>query len=361
MNPVQSNTAWGLLARSTLRALPFLAILSGQPQGSSPATLEADSLIPILREAGLDPGNPSRQAIDKAGDMLRAKGKKGIWITGPSSLPAASNSSLTITGWDFYSAQARGRRYLDDSGIIVATHVESRETLAATVDELKEPVKGASEPDTRPLPPADIVKPFQVRVRERLESMQWRPGTYLIDVLLDSQSSNRLRIVVPGDGKRAPAPAKGLRPPVSANAKYPNFRKSGASPALPAGLGITLSTPPEIVYKPGSSWALNGSYRLPIPAAFINAPESGDAKATAVVPITLIITGSSLTGPFVVPLRVPAFQQIERGAAEATVTGYFAIDLFALEETSKVPQTFTVWAYSGSERSQPITAKVTSK
>jgi hypothetical protein len=40
------------------------------------------------------------------------------------------------------------------------------------------------------------------------------------------------------------------------------------------------------------------------------------------------------------------------------VTGVFEIDLFALAETSKVPQTYTIRAYSGHQRSEPILSAI---
>ena len=77
------------------------------------------------------------------------------------------------------------------------------------------------------------------------------------------------------------------------------------------------------------------------------------------MPINLVIAGNIMTGPFVAPLRVASFDRVDRNAAESVVTGQFEIDLFALPQTSKVPQTYSsIWAYSGEVRRTPVLAAV---
>ena len=110
------------------------------------------------------------------------------------------------------------------------------------------------------------------------------------------------------------------------------------------------------IYKPGAQSILRGSFRLAVPSAFYQA--GGNDTPTAVVPITLVLTGNDLVGPFVAPLRVATYDKIDKNAPESIVTGQFAVDLFALEETSKVVQTYTLRAYSGWIRSDAVLAAV---
>lgn len=349
-------------------------LLSGQPTQNSRSNERELSMEKIIQEAGLDLRNPTEQALSKVGSLLRIEEKKGIWLAAPTPLAIGQDTDATIYGFDFYSTHDRPGRYFKDSAVVVVTRVESRETFANLVIEPieKDPDKPTPEPDTTPRPEIKLLQRFSIRLRERLEELPWRTGTYLVDVLFDNQVSNRAQFQLTAGLPAEKDPAivafieqqraaeggpKELFPLPGGSGKYPNYRKTEDSLPVPSGVGIHLEAERVSVYKADAQSVLRGSFRLPVPAAYYR-NSSGDGSATAAVPITLVLAGNLMPGPFVAPLRVASYDPIDRKAAESTVTGQFEIDLFALQETSKVPQTYTIWAYSGTARSTPVQAAV---
>jgi hypothetical protein len=326
----------------------------------------------LLRELIKDPAAPKEAELQAAGDLLDDGEAKGIWILAPEKVGIDQAADVTILGWDCFNTEARARRYLGLSGVVVATRVESRETFGGGLSVDKEPgVSEAKPADDEPLPDVDVLLPFRFGLRERVPDLPWRAGTYIVDVILDTEVSNRLRFqVTPGKAaERDPAIAEfiekqrmsasgvtDLRPAMVDGAKLPNYRKTAESLPLPDGVGISLSVDRVSVYKKGAENVLRGSFRLPVPAAYYR---GGDGAApTASVPITLVVTGNDLSGPFVAPLRVATFDTINKNAEESVVTGNFEVDLFALPELSKVVQTYWIRAYSGEVRSELVTAAV---
>lgn len=329
----------------------------------------------IVREAGLDSRNPQSLAVERVSSLLRERGVKGIWLVSPGRLAIDQDFRVSILGFDFYDPAVRGSQYLSESGVVVATRVESRETFAALIDEPK-PQSGPTEPaDNSPMPSMSILRSFTIPLRDRLSNLPWRTGNYTVDVMLGQQMSNRARFQITAGvaAERDPAVAafieqqrigasvpKDLRPAPEAGGELPNYRKTANSLPLPADIGIELAAERVSVFRPGAKSVLRGSYRLPVPSAFYRGGSGDGVSSTATVPITLVIVGNIMPGPFVAPLMVASYDRVERSALESVVTGHFEIDLFALPETSKVPQTYSIWAYSGDVRSAPATAAVVS-
>ena len=90
-------------------------------------------------------------------------------------------------------------------------------------------------------------------------------------------------------------------------------------------------------------------------------PELGDAEATAVLPLHLIVTGS--VDPFVrvITLRVPSTDEFELDAEEVEVTGHFNVDLFAEGIVTRLPQTCFIYVAAGSTISGPTPVAVLSE
>lgn len=329
----------------------------------------------MIREAGLDLQHPTGQALNKVGALLREGDKKGLWLAAHSPLGIDQDTDATVFGFDFFSTRERGSRFFNQNAVVIATRVESRETFANLVVEPveKDPDKPKAEPDNTPGPDIQLLMRFTIPLRERLENLPWRAGTYLVDVLFDDLVSNRVQFKLTAGlaAEKDPAIAefiekqraaeggpKELRPAPSGNRKAPTYEKTDESLEIPAAAGIALSAERVSVYKEDARSVLRGSFRLPVPAAFYRPGAAGSGAATAAVPITLVLIGNLMPGPFVVPLLVASYDAVDRKAAESTLTGQFEIDLFALPETSKVPQTYTIWAYSGAVRSTPVKAAV---
>ncbi len=133
---------------------------------------------------------------------------------------------------------------------------------------------------------------------------------------------------------------------------FPNFRQRSDSPALPEGVGLNFTI--DRVAEPGDGrrCMLKGSFRLPVgPLDRVPFdPESGRPidvgapGATAVLPITLIATGTTYVGPMTIRMRIPSFDPVPPEGG--TVTGFFNIDLFEISVMRDVPDTYFFTAFS---------------
>jgi len=75
---------------------------------------------------------------------------------------------------------------------------------------------------------------------------------------------------------------------------------------------------------------------------------------TAIVPITLVLTGSDRPAPVVLPLKLPSYDPVDRNADSAIVSGYFAIDLCKLSDIAAIEQTVFIYAFSGEVMVGPV-------
>lgn len=142
---------------------------------------------------------------------------------------------------------------------------------------------------------------------------------------------------------------------------FPNYKQRDDSPPVPDDVGVNFTIDRVAEAIPGQRCLLRGAFRLPVTrherVGFD--PQTGRLAdvgcpgATAVVAIHLVATGTSLTGPFVFPLRVPSFDALEPGA-DTVATGFFNIDLFALEAMPKRAGTYFFTAFSRDVTRGPV-------
>ena len=110
----------------------------------------------------------------------------------------------------------------------------------------------------------------------------------------------------------------------------------------------------------GLRWVLSGAYRLSIDGNHVvHRPVSGES-ATAVVPITLAMTGLQVPGPIVIGLRLPSLSRIKPSEKTPIVEGHFSINLLTLPGVRRIPGTFYVYAVSGDTLSAPATTALVS-
>jgi hypothetical protein len=155
------------------------------------------------------------------------------------------------------------------------------------------------------------------------------------------------------------------------------YARVSRSPEVPKEPGIALSLDPVSVARRGSNCLCFGSFRLPVNVSELvrpdtksgDLPDVGDPQAKAIVPISLLLTGSASPGPWVIDLRVPTYDAIPApkgapppDAVSGIATGHFALDLFAHPAMPRQPMTYFVTAFGGASVSGPFqTAIVTEK
>jgi hypothetical protein len=193
-------------------------------------------------------------------------------------------------------------------------------------------------------------------------------GEHLVTAILLDQVSNRCRMkLVESGGFEDPAVddflreyrASRLPPPAifpEPALPLPSYRKQENSPASPVDPGLALSVTRVSVLAPNARCVLAGSYRLPIqPQHVVKVVKfTRDANGqtiphpeTAIVPITLLLTGSVEPEPKILRLAAPSYAPLESATGGTVATGYFSLDLCRLTNLLATPQTYFIYAFSG--------------
>jgi len=206
-----------------------------------------------------------------------------------------------------------------------------------------------------------------IDARDRL-GIEWRSGHYIFTALLRDQYSNRLAVefkqgagawVDPevesfiNEHYRKPVD-RTVWPPAVTEDLLPGYRERSDSPNLPEeGNAIVLACDRVITMHQSANGKLIGSFRLPIRVRDILSKPTDDG-ATAVLPITLIITGSDSRGATKIPLAVPVYDRLISGNENQIATGHFALDLLSLPMMPDEIQTYFIYAFYGEYMGGPV-------
>ncbi len=208
---------------------------------------------------------------------------------------------------------------------------------------------------------------FKVDLRQAL-NLPWQPRRYNVAVLLREFLSNPVTVELAYDG--APRAGVGsvkssqkqeasavhndahriypLVNPAGGNAPQPDYHRQELSPPIPSKPGIDFRIDRTVRLGQGAPCLLHGSFRLPVLSRELMEPSGGtSSQVTAILPITLVVTGSDVTGPWVIRLQVPSYDAAVVRGAPATATGYFAFDLLQLREFPRGATTYFLSAFNG--------------
>jgi hypothetical protein len=261
------------------------------------------------------------------------------------------------------------------------------------------------------LPPADGEMPegwmggegYLIDLRERLQ-LPWKPGDYIVTLLMLDQASERLRTrLVDTSGFEDPEVARFIeehRKKAGLSLVWPepgdplpSYKQEKESPPIPSERvkfkedeeepeideeemesgkkrerkpGMALSVPRVSVIDENTRCILSGSFRLPVKEQELlpqdKAPKPAKPAPVALMPITLVLTGTEQVTPTVLRLIVPSYDPIDKTIrGPLMVTGHFTIDLCTLAPVAKVPQTFFIYAFSGEIMAGPAPMAFISK
>lgn len=256
----------------------------------------------------------------------------------------------------------------ENVAVLVASRTSDRATFANTA-------AAGVPPPTGPQGTSWKGRTFTLNLRDRLD-IPWERGTFAVRVLMRERASAVRRVELVESGayedpevtrfleqyRPAPAPVWPTERPT-----LPSYAADPSTPALPkgAGEGVALAIERVSVAVRGTPLVLRGRFALRVRRGEIMPPlredelsRAGEASAlsdvaprpTAIIPLTVVITGSKDHTPATVVLRVPTYDEIER--AGDVVTGAFAVDLFELGFPA-TEQTHFAWAFAGDVASEP--------
>jgi hypothetical protein len=268
----------------------------------------------------------------------------------------------------------------EDIAVIVAAHIESGRVFAARAFA---PSTEVTDPPPRPRDPGEgwTGSTFRIDVAARL-GFRLEPGTFCVWLVVRGEACSPVRIEVvkparPGfddpevakfianwrDGKvakpRSADPAT-IWPAESVFGSYPSYRICAESPPIPKQ-GISLWAKRVVALEKGARWVLAGSFRLAIPRRHVVLKPVSGNPATAVVPITLVVTARDAAGPFVRHLRVPSKSPISARDDTPLVEGHFTLNLFSLPRMWRAPHTYCIYAVCGDTLSAPAVSALVSE
>lgn len=295
---------------------------------------------------------------------LLQSGFRGLLLDGPGAVAVEQRTTLPLAGWFALTDRELALGTLDERGVLVGSCVDTGVVLAGL----------ALKPDKSPAPQRDPEKPrkggkpdpdksvslsmFDLDARARLPELSWTPGAWCFRLVLRGQTSGVARVKLEG-ASPPPKAAASLPPPQppwpgvgQRGEPGPRYGEVDDAPAPPSRRGIVLAVEGAVVpSEPGARWTLRAGWRLPVrPAERVQTELDGYPGAAAVAPITLVITASGASGPWVVPLRVPCYALAgDEGA------GQLEVDLLRVKGAPRAPgSTYFVHAVAGDVFADPV-------
>jgi|SRR5579859_2726721 len=290
-------------------------------------------------------------------DDLDGRTGRGVHLWAPSLVSLDTRATLPVHVGAFGDVTEVQRLSMLDRAMVVAVEAESGETRV---------LRGGREGAQRLPPPPGFEGGLGPRSSARAAQVArwtlwdssgaapaWPTGRYRLTAIAADCVSDEIGLEVrrsattvdPALRDGAP-PAGPVWPAPDPEGGLPRYQPSDGGPALPDDHGIALSAGRVVTARDGASCPLLGAVR-------VRPREAHRAKHGAVIPVTLVVTGTESPGPFVVPMRVPSFDR-EETARSSGFTAHFAVDLFRLAPLAASPQTYFVYAFGADGRSGPL-------
>lgn len=305
-------------------------MMSGDTSLTGPSTLHDEAFFDTSSlELGLD-------------FMVRrclAQDRAQVLIDAPRAVDAGARATVPVAGvWCRTLREDLAVRW-QDRAAVVAVRLDDGTAAAGRVIAWKQ---SAEEPPVADDDPGEgfAADGFVCDLRART-ALPWDGGTWAITVLLAGYASQRVFTHVSGD----PPAARAAPWPPTTDARFPSYRPSPGTPAVPRAHGVAMDPARVVVLTPDVRCVLTGSFRLPA-SMHLAAPEGATAHGAPcarVVPLTVVSTRDDALEPHAVTLYVPC----DDLSAEGDVTGVFSVDLFEVAEFSRQPGEVRLWAFAG--------------
>lgn len=336
--------------------------------------------------------NPTKTKKPLMRGLMRAK-KSGVIIDAPMLVPIPDRKSLPVAG--IHIRTLRERYQIDPAKHLLAISVDRNDNtfrVGAAVGTGKTPGAERLPPQEDPgegfvgnMFVCDLAKQLGVPVAKGRHSVTMMVREYLSNTCAVEvgpsmhafEDDEVRRYVEARRGVLEPPTVAPVWPPLpeiegaisralgGAPDPFPNYKQRDDSPPIPDEVGVNFTIDRVAEPIPGQRCLLRGAFRLPVTVhervGFD--PETGRLRnvgcpgATAVARIHLIGTGTSLTGPFVFPLRVPSFDALPP-AGDTEATGFFNVDLFSLSAMPRREGTYFFTAFSRDVTRGPVTVGV---
>lgn len=273
---------------------------------------------------------------------------RGVLIDAPQHIVADVHETIPVVGYF-----ARSLR--DD---LVIDQVKSMLVVAVDLDTFQVRIGAALVQDKTPAPAAKprhdpgeglTVNAFEIDLRATLD-LPLQSARYRVTVLLREFVSNSVSIDIRAATPQVSTHSLTSLLPTTAPNQQVDFHQHADSPALPTQDAIHINAS-----LTASGPLLRGSYRIPVPVEFIvgelksrvplNVPNH--ASLRTVIPISIIVTGHDVAGPWVVSINAPSYEAIDRSDPQAHAQGYFTLSGELLNDFPQAASSYYVTAFSG--------------
>jgi hypothetical protein len=326
-----------------------------------------------------DPGGNESAVIGRLADEAFL----GLVIDAPRRVPLNLRDRAPVVG--YFARSLRDDRAINLEAELIGVAVDPgtnavRTGIVLHTDRRSPPPAAAT--DDEPPRAGVMISRFGFDARHLL-NLPWKPGCHKLQVLLRDQLSEPVQVEFAAGPSKYEDPEvrkfieelklRNLPPPhvvapplplasvdAEKRATWPNYDRLPESPPEPEEVGIALSAPRVTLLDEVSSCVVHGTFRLPVlpRERVLRRDTSHDvlaAGATAVVPITLVLTGVGHVGPKVARLHVPSMEYIAADADNPTVTGHFHVELLTLPGICPLKgTTYFLYAFHGAATAGPV-------
>lgn len=298
----------------------------------------------------------------------------GVIVDAPREVNLAGRATLPVFTYYMGSfKQMVTRSYRNDS-LLAVMDVDRNDLYicsASSHDEGEDPDPDDPPAKTEPIPDGYAAQMQTIELRERLE-LPWRPAHLILQAILLDLASPRVTSRLGGTSTqfKDPEVEKYLaaeRAAVNPSAPFPvrsvdpnlSYRKTDASPELPAAPGISLRVDRVVAVEKDQPVLLHGAWRLPVMPEDLVKPANVEynqshgllgpdgAPYGAVVRIHLLVVGAADGAPKVYPLALPVST-----VTDGSASGYFTLDIAKLPGFPIADQTVFFYAFSRESASE---------
>lgn len=280
---------------------------------------------------------------------------RGLLIDAPQHVITSAHADIPVVGYF-----ARSLR--DD---LVINQEQSMLVVAVDLDSFLVRVGPAFQRDKAPVPtansnraaPADgmTVNAFEFDLRLALELPYTSARFHVTTLLRDFVSNGAIINVTHSSSTEAPiAPIVFDTTPDRRG--LPDYHRRTHSPALPKQDGIDFK-----IVNTRNGPEMRGSYRVTVPRNLIIGNPSSrvrltspkHAKPTAIVPISFVVTGHEIAGPWVLTVNAPSYEPIDNPSEQLQANGYFTLGPKQLANFPQQAATYYVTAFAGPVQAGP--------
>lgn len=324
---------------------------------------------------------------------LVSEGWRGLIADAPTSVALESRKTAPILA--YFVRNMRDDVHIDVHRqlLLVGSDHETHEVRVARALWSSKPRAPKGPPPATDPGPAATLSLYDIDAAARL-ALEGYPGRWTLVLLIREWRSELLEIdfgpppggfhddaaakLIAERRRSNPPPPPDVFPPhprrqvgVSGNygSPYPRYGDKAQAPALPTEPGFCVEVDRAVVSN--ERCMLRGSFRVPVlprervsPREYVTSygtterrmPNVGDERAAAIVPLSLILTGSNDPGPFVITLQLPVY---EFDQSELAI-GRFEVDLFELADMPRAATTYFLHAFHGPHAIGPLPIAIVS-